>query len=176
QTLTLDGPVYPLAGPGVFLSGRPNEWLTSRFGAYTGDAGDDVAGNHGFGWRLGNNAGYTFFTEIAAAAPAGALPGTYTPGGLHDTAAPRPVRSWVRRSSHYELYLMVAQALIANDQGDPVLGVFAEITGSPQDLRNVVGIYAGCGVALFGPLPSRPKDVLGLAGSVLRFTNDFQAH
>jgi porin len=57
-----------------------------------------------------------------------------------------------------------------------VLGVFAEITGSPQDLRNVVGLYAGGGIALFGPLPSRPKDVLGLAGSVLRFTNDFQAH
>src|SRR5262249_30637480 len=91
QNLNLDAPVYPLAGPGVFLSGRPNEWLTSRFGAYTGDAGDDVAGNHGFGWRLGNNAGYTFFTEIAAAAPAGGPPGTDTPGGVDDTRGAPPV-------------------------------------------------------------------------------------
>ena len=37
-------------------------------------------------------------------------------------------------------------------------------------------MYADAGIALFGLLPSRPKDVLGLAVSVLRFTNDFQTH
>jgi porin len=176
QNLNLDAPVYPLAAPGVFLSGRPNDWLTGRFGAYTGDAGDDVAGNHGFGWKLGNNAGYTFFTEIAATAPPGALPATYTLGGIYDTGGSAQFGTGVRRTSHYELYLMVDQALVANDQGEPLLGVFAEISGSPQDARNVVGLYGGGGVAVFGPLPSRPKDVLGLAVSVLRFTNDFQTH
>ena len=48
QNLNLDAPVYPLAAPGVFMSARPLDWLTGRFGAATGDAGDGVAGNHGF--------------------------------------------------------------------------------------------------------------------------------
>ena len=139
-------------------------------------AGDDVAGNHGFGWQLGSNAGYTFFSEIAASAPQGSRPATYTLGGIYDTGGSAQFGTGVRRTAHYELYLMVDQALIANDRGDPVVGVFASISGSPQDARNVVGLYAGGGVAFFGPLPSRPKDVLGLAVSVLRFTNDFQTH
>jgi len=176
QNLNLDAPVYPLAAPGVFMSARPLDWLTGRFGAYTGDAGDDVAGNHGFGWRVGSNAGYTFFSEVAASAPEGSLPATYTLGGIYDTGGSAQFGTGVRRTAHYELYLVVDQALIANDRGDPVVGVFASVSGSPQDARNVVGLYAGGGIALFGPLPSRPKDVLGLAVSVLRFTNDFQTH
>ena len=145
QNLNLDAPVYPLAAPGVFISARPLDWLTGRFGAYTGDAGDDVAGNHGFGWRVGSNAGYTFFSELAASAPAGRLPATYTLGGIYDTGGSAQFGTGVRRTAHYELYLIVDQALIANDRGDPVVGVFASISGSPQDARNVVGLYAGGG-------------------------------
>lgn len=176
QNLNLDAPVYPLAAPGFFASGRPLPWLTARFGAYTGDAGDDVAGNHGFGWAIGSNAGYTFFSEIAAAGPAGRLPATYTLGGIFDTGGSAQFGTGQERRPHYELYVMVDQALIANDRGEPVLGAFASLSGSPQDARNVVGIYADAGLALLGPVPSRPLDVLGAAVSVLRFTQDFQQH
>jgi hypothetical protein len=46
-----------------------------------------------------------------------------------------------------DLYLtytgtMWAKALIADDQGNPVLGAFARVAGSPQDARNVVAINA----------------------------------
>jgi porin len=174
QNLNLDAPVYPLAGPGVFAAAKPMSWLTGRFGAYTGEAGNDVAGNHGFGWGLGNNAGYTFFSELAATAPDGSPPATYTLGGIYDTGGSAQFGTGVERRVHYELYLMVDQALLADDHGDPVLGVFARITGSPQDTRNVVGLYADGGVAAFGLVPWRPKDVLGAAVSVVRFTNDFQ--
>ena len=174
QSLNLDAPVYPLAGPGVFASARPHPWLAARFGAYSGDPGDDVAGNHGFDWELGSNAGYTFFSEIAATPPDARLPATYTLGGIYDTGGSAQFGTGARRRSHYELYVMIDQALIANDHGDPVVGAFGRLSGSPQGARNVVGIYADAGVALFGPLPSRPKDVLGVAVSVLRFTNDFQ--
>jgi porin len=176
QNLNLDAPVYPLAAPGVFASARPWSSVTARFGAYTGDAGDDVAGNHGFEWGFGNNAGYTFFSELAAAAPATwGVPATYTLGGIYDTGGSAQFGTGAERDAHYELYLMVDQALLANADGDPILGAFAGISGSPQDARNVVGIYADAGLAWFGPLPSRPKDVVGIAVSVLRFTNDFQA-
>ncbi len=174
QNLNLDVPVYPLAGPGVFAAAQPIAWLKGRFGAYTGEAGADIAGNHGFGWGLGNSAGYTFFSEVAATAPDGDPAATYTLGAIYDTGGSAQFGTGVERRVHYELYLMVDQALLADDHGDPVLGVFARLSGSPQDARNVVGLYADGGVAVFGLVPGRPKDVLGAAISVLRFTNDFQ--
>src|SRR5262245_61377536 len=107
QNVNLDAPVYPLAGPGVFASGRFRPWLTGRFGAYTGDAGDDVAGNHGFGWQLGSNAGYTFFCELAASPPEASLPASYTLGGIFDTGGSAQFGTGAERRAHYELYLMV---------------------------------------------------------------------
>jgi porin len=175
QNLNLDAPVYPLAGPGVFASGRPWSWLTGRFGAYTGEAGSDVSTNHGFGWGLGNQAGYTFFWELAASGPDTLPVATYTLGAIYDTGGSSQFGTGAERSAHYELYGMVDQALLADDHGDPIIGMFAELSGSPQDARNVVGVCADTGLAFFGILPGRPKDVFGAAVSILRFTNDFQA-
>jgi len=166
--------VYPLAGPGVFAAARPLAWLTGRFGAYSGEAGTDVTGNHGFGWGLGNSAGYTFFWELAAAAPESWTPATYTLGAIYDTGGSAQFGTGVERSTHYEFYGMIDQALLADAHGDPVLGAFARMSGNPQDARNVVSLYADAGLAAFGVVPGRPKDVLGGAVSVLRFTNDFQ--
>ena len=171
-----DAAIYPLAAPGFFASARPLPWLTTRFGAYTGDAGEDVAGNHGFGWALGNHAGYTFFSEIAAAAPVERLPATYTLGGIYDTGGLAQSGTREERRADYELYLMVDQALTTNDHGEPVIGAFASLGGSPQDVGNVVSINAAAGLTLFGPVPSRPQDVLGTAVSLARFTQDFQQH
>jgi porin len=173
QNLNLDAPVYPLAAPGVVVQARPTSWLTTRFGAYTGDAGDDVAGNHGFGWEIGRNAGGTFFTEFAAER-AGQLAGRYTLGGIFDTGGSAQFGIAEPRRSHYELYLMVDQALIADDRGDPVLGAFARLAASPQEVRSVVSVNVDAGLAWFGPLPARDNDVLGLAVSLFRFTDDFQ--
>jgi porin len=175
QNLNLDAPVYPLAGPGVFASGRPWSWLTGRFGAYTGEAGPDVSTNQGFGWGLGNQAGYTFFWELAANGPDALPVASYTLGAIYDTGGSAQFGTGAERSAHYELYGMVDQALLANDQGDPIIGAFARLSGSPQDAQNVVGVYADAGLAFFGVLPGRPKDVFGAAVSILRFTNDFQA-
>jgi porin len=69
---------------------------------------------------------------------------------------------------------MVDQALIADDQGNPVLAAFASLGGSTQNATNVVDLGADGGLTWFAPFPSRPNDVLGIALSVLRFTSDFQ--
>lgn len=172
QNLNIDAPVYPLAAPGVFILARPWPWLTGRFGAYTGDPGDDIAGNHGFEWKLGNNAGYTFFSELAASPPAPLYPAAYTLGGIYNTGGSDQLGT--ESNDHYALYLMADQALVLNAHGDPVLGLFARISATPQSARNVVGVYADAGLAWFSPLVSRPRDVLGVAVSVLRFTEDFQ--
>lgn len=174
QNLNIDAPVYPLAAPGAFAAGRVWPWFTGRIGVYTGDAGDDVAGNHGFDWELGNRAGYAFFSELAVTAPNWALPNTYTLGGIYGNRGSDEFGAAVQSGAHYEIYLMVDQALRVNGHGDPVIGAFARITGSPRDARNVVDIYADAGLTWFGPLTARPRDVLGAAVSVLRFTDAFR--
>src|SRR6185295_6677625 len=115
---------------GVFTSASPWSWLAGRFGSYTGDAGDDVAGNHGFGWNLGNRAGYTFFSEVAAALNP-SVPGTYTLGGIYDTGGPEQFGDAADRLDHYDLYFMVDQALAVDVHNDPVVGVFARVSGAP---------------------------------------------
>jgi porin len=173
QNLNLDAPVYPLAAPGLVVRGSPTSWLTMRFGAYTGDAGDDVAGNHGFDWEIGRNAGGTFFTEVAAERT-GPLAGRYTLGGIFDTGGSAQFGTLQERRAHYELYGMIDQALIADGRGNPVVGAFARLGGSTQDSRNVVSVNADAGLTWFGPLPARDNDVLGLGVSLFRFTNDFE--
>ncbi len=145
QNLNIDAPVYPLAAAGAFAAVRPWRWLTTRFGAYTGDPGDDVAGNHGFEWKLGSNAGYSFFSEIGVAPTGCRLPATYTLGSLYDTGGSDQFGTAAERRAHYELYLMADQALTVDASGEPALGAFARISGSPQDARNVVGLYADAG-------------------------------
>lgn len=170
QNLNLDAPVYPLAAPGVYAKAQPLAWLTGRFGAYTGDPGRDTAGNHGLQWKLGNNAGYVLFLEAAVSAPQAWLPATYTLGAIYGSGGSAQQASGFPDVDTYELYAMADQALIADANGDPLLAAFARLTGSPQQDRNAVWIYADTGLAWFGPLPARRGDVLGLAVSLLRWT------
>jgi porin len=173
QNLNSDAPVYPLAAPGVFLRAKPLPWLTGRFGAYTGDPGVDTAGNHGFEWKLGTNAGYIFFAEAAAAAPEDWLPATYTLGGIYDTGGKDPTIDGFARGSTGEIYLMIDQALLARASDDPVLAAFARISGSMPSSRSAVGIYADAGLA-WCDIPSRPNDMVGIAVSILRYTGTYE--
>jgi len=174
QNLNIDAPVYTLAAPGVVMTGQPSSWFTGRFGAYTGEAGKDITSNHGFGWGLGNNAGYTFFTEASANVADVPRPGTYTLGGIFDTGGSAQFGTGAERRPHYEIYLMIDQALIADERGNPIVAAFGELAVSPQNKRNVVDLNGGAGLVLFGPLRWRPQDALGGAFSTIRFTDDFQ--
>ena len=115
------------------------------------------------------------FGELAATPPDGWLPATYTLGAIYDTGGSDQYGPADDRVSHYELYGMIDQAIVASDAGDPVLGAFLRVSGSTQDRLNVVGLYADGGIAWYGPIASRPDDVLGLAASILRFTSDYRA-
>jgi porin len=176
QNLNLDVPVYPVAGPGVYVAGSFADGLAARFGAYTSDTPADVAGYRGLEWKLGNSAGYAFFAELSASASPAGLPGAYTVGGYFAS---------VRQPSFHDPddlvyaqwsgWLIADQALAVDDQGDPKVGSFARISYSPDDGRNVASIYADAGLIVYGAVPGRPDDALGFAGTVLRFTDDFRA-
>lgn len=174
EGLNVGAPVYPLAAPGIFAAARVLPWLSGRFGAYTAGTGNDVAGNHGFQWVVGNNAGYALFAELALSAPEGWRPGTYTLGWIFDTGGSGAHGPFAGRASNYELYLMLDQAIVAGADGEPVLGAFTRVSGNPQSDRNVVSFYVDAGITILGLVPSRPRDSLGLAGAVMQYTEDFQ--
>jgi porin len=174
QNLNLDVPSYAVAGPGAYLKSSFGEDVTARLGWYTADAGPDVASNHGFDWQLGTNAGSAFFAELALDASPSELPGVYTVGGYGATVRKPKLDGSGFVHAQWCGWVMVDQALRVDDTGDPTVGVFARASYSPDDERNVVGIYADAGLNVFGPIPGRPKDVLGFAGGVLRLTNDFR--
>lgn len=173
QNLNLDAPVYPLAAPGAFLRALLSRDVVTRVGVYTADAGVDVASNHGFGWQFGRNAGCTTFAEIGFDATPGGLPGTYTLGGYYANVRKPRLDGDGYTYGQWSGWVMVDQALKLDAMGDPAVGVFARFSYSPNDQRNVAGLYADAGISVYGPFARRPDDVLGLAGSVLRLTPDF---
>lgn len=180
QNLNLNTPTYPLAAPGVYLTSSLTSSLPSslvgdvvgRVAAYTADAGDDVASNHGFGWALGNNAGYAFFAELACGFAPAARPGQLTLGGYYASlTAPKLDGTGVVHSLG-SAWVMLDQALQVDTAGNPMVGVFARFSYSPPNGRAYAELYADAGLNVFGPIPGRPGDVLGLSGGVVRFTDD----
>lgn len=175
QNVNLDTPVYPVAGPGIYASsGLAGDWLAGRLGVYTATAAPDTAGNHGFDWRLGNDAGYAFLAELTASAEPYGLPGDYTAGGYFASVREPKWDGDGLVYAQWSGWLIVDQALRVDAQGDPVVGVFVRFSWSPDDGRDVVTLYGDAGLNVFGPIAGRPDDVLGFAGSVGRYSNAFR--
>lgn len=174
QNANLDVPVYPVAGPGIYATSPLGGVFTGRLGAYTADTPPDVSGNHGLEWRVGNNAGYAFFGELAASATPRGMPGTYTLGGYFASVRQQKLDDPDEPVyAQWSGWLMVDQALALDAQGDPLVGMFARFSYSPDDGRDAVTFYADAGLNVFGPIRGRPKDVVGFAGSVARYSDAF---
>lgn len=175
QNVNLDTPVYPVAGPGLYADGDlVDDWLEGRLGAYTATAAPDVAGNHGFEWRLGNDAGYAFFAELEATAEPGGLPGEYTIGGYYASVREPKWDSDGLVYGQWSGWVIVDQALRVDSEGDPRVGVFARFSWSPNNGRDVITLYGDAGINVWGVIASRPDDVLGLAGSIGRYSDAYQ--
>jgi porin len=177
-TVNTTAPSYPLAGPGAFVQWQVTERLGIQSGVYVGDAGPNDSGNDGFGWRTDHGA--VIFYEAAYKATLGALPGTYKAGGYDHTGRfddPRFGHAGRRHQGNYSVYALADQALVIGQDGVPTVAIFAGFGVNPQQDRNPVHIYGQGGLNVTGPLPPRPKDVLGLGVSGTRFSDDLvQAH
>ncbi|MBM4244950.1 MAG: carbohydrate porin [Deltaproteobacteria bacterium] len=174
QNVNLDVPVYPVAGPGIYAASGLGEALTGRLGVYTADTAPDTAGNHGFEWRLGNNAGYALLLELTASGAPGGLPGAYTAGGCFASVRQPTWDGNGLVHAQWAGWLIVDQALRLDARGNPAVGVFARFSWSPDDGRSAITIYGDAGLNVFGPIRGRPEDVLGFAGSVGRYADAFR--
>lgn len=175
QNVNLDTPVYPVAGPGIYLaSDLAGDWLGGRLGLYTATTAPDVAGNHGFEWQLGNDAGYALFTELSASAEPGGLPGEYTIGGYFASVREPKWDGDGLVYAQWSGWLIVDQALRVDAQGDARVGVFARFSWSPDDGRDVITLYGDAGLNVWGVIDGRPDDVLGFAGSVGRYSDAYR--
>jgi len=168
ENIDTDTPVYPLAAPGVYAHAKLSPSLDWKVGAYTANAGRDVAGNHGFEWKLGNQVGYGIYSELGVEpAPAG-LPGRYVVGGYYIAADVPLLTGDGSRYGNYSVWVMADQAVVVDGGGKPAVGIFARFSACPQKDRNPAFLYADAGVNFVGPIPSRPTDVFGLAFGILK--------
>ena len=167
------GPVYPLAAPGVYVRVGPAEGWTFRAGAYTADAGDDESSNFGFDWKISSDAGAAFYGEIELKRSPLGLPGAYTVGAFGSTNDFPDFESGRTADGAYALHAMIDQALLLDADGEPRLSGFVRAAFTPQDDRVSAQLHADVGLVLFGPLPGRDHDILGVAFSFLDFANDY---
>jgi porin len=167
------GPYYPLAAPGLYVTGRPSDHWTLRAGVYTADPGQDESSNFGFGWSL--DGGASFFGEIATHRHPMSLPGTYTLGIGATTAELTSFRTGGTVDGSQGVYVMADQALLIRGNGEPMLGAFLRAGYDPREDRAVLEAYGNAGLALYAPLPHRPDDVAALGVAYSKFATDYLA-
>jgi porin len=167
------GPVYSLAAPGLYVRFRPSDAWVVRAGAYTADPGDDESSNFGFDWKISSNAGAALYGEVETQRSPLGLPGTYTVGAFGGTNEFTDFGSGGTADGAYELHAVIDQTLLLNANGQPRLAGFVRAAFAPQDDRVAARYHVDGGLVLYGPLPGRESDVLGVACSFVDFADDY---
>jgi porin len=170
-TANINAPAYPLGGPGALVSWQAVESVTLQSGVYVADAGPNDGGNHGFGWSTDH--GWVVFAEAVYKASLGGQAGVYKLGGYYDTARFTDLVTGASDRGNWSVYVLGDQTLYRGADGVPTVAVFAGLGLSPQQDRNTVYYYGQAGVNVVGLVPFRPKDMLGLAATYTRFSDDF---
>ena len=167
--------IYPLIAPGARVKYSPNENFDFLAGVYDGDPGDADSNKHNTHIAVKSQDGLFGIAEgqYHYKMPlAGGLPGTVKLGGWHnskdiqDVAATDENGDPVIHDDNYGGYAILDQMIFreADEQG---LSAFAMGGAAPKD-RETVQRSVAAGLNYTGLIPSRDKDVMGVA-----FTNVF---
>jgi len=162
-------PAYRLTAPGVFFSAQPVEEWFMRVGAYSGNAGEDIDSNNGFGWRWGGATGIATFAETGVEIDIAGRPGTYVVGGFYDTSEFETFDGGTTRGN-WNIWFTLDQAILMQSNGeDTLLGVFFRAVPGPANNRNPIDWGMDGGIVLFGEPWGRPADEFGIAVTTANF-------
>lgn len=196
----LDSPAvtYYIATTGVRLRADPIEQFYVETGCYDGNpdptagSGVDPSNLNSTGTRISlNNGAFIMFEagyKLNQGAKATGLPGTYKLGGWMHThtfadeydqtlnnnnSALAPTDIVLHRGDH-GLYAMadqmVYQEAANSEQG---LGLFARVAGSPPN-TNLISFYVDGGLNYIGLIPTREKDIFGIAFAYAAISPDIR--
>ena len=170
---------YPVAALGFRMRWEPTNNLYFMAEISDGDPGKN---NGGFDWKLDSKEGFLNFFEtgyhFGDQEESRTMPGTYKFGWWYHTDEFDDVRDMdgngdpLEHNGNYGLYFIADQMLIPGERKRG-LGAFIQVGGVPDD-RNLVDSYIGGGFHYQGIIPSREKDVLGLAVARASISDDFK--
>lgn len=173
-------PIFAVAAPGIHFLAHLDDRFAFQVGLYHGGPGPDERSNHGSDWETGAGQGVALFYEGSCSFSFQGLPSTLRAGGAIHTGKFDDFRAIALSDSPasatglYSFYLIQDLLLAARDADHPSIGAFWRLGLSPQQDRSVVHVYGDAGFNWFGPLPSRPDDILGLAVSYTEYGKDFR--
>ncbi len=169
----LTEPTYPVGGLGILLRYDPKPSFYWQTMVADGNPGTQNGNDkHGVRFNLSRSSGAVGFTEASYVEkpPDGStrLRGTYKIGGFYDTSFYEDNSGSSLHHGNYGAYAIVDHQLYrapgSTKDAFQGLGAFSRISFAPDD-RNPVFFYFDTGINYTGLLPTRPKDIFGVAFS-----------
>ncbi len=182
-----DPNIFPVAAPGVRIFVQPVSKFSFQAGIYGGDSGGTQdENNHGTNFNLRSRDGALVFSEVAYylnQSPGDrGLTGTYKLGAFVHTGSQafQTFDSQTRvalgtgnsedRSTNFGVYGIVDQDLYK--YGGKTISGFLRIGGAPEDV-NFVSFYVDGGVNFTGFVPTRQRDIAGVAVAHSSISDDY---
>lgn len=161
---------YANATAGLTLGYQHKGWDV-KLGIYNGNAGFDEKSNQGFDYELQGVAlwyqvGYNY--EIADLSGYIAFGGSYNSNEFERFGYDEVARNL------YSFYLLLQQDILANDEGDAILGAFARVAYNPSGAIAENKLYIDAGLNWFAPIPTRENDVFGIAVGFTQAGKEFR--
>lgn len=169
-------PFYPTAAPGVFVATRTySGGLELRFGAYTGDVGEDEPSNIGFDWAFGD--GVSFLGEVLLRPRILNRRGTLALGAAGTTADLRDSTSVSPQPSDasWALYGTLDWPLLISESGESQAALFFRGFGSPESVRAPIHWYASFGLSAKNPWFGRGRDSFGFGFNWQKYSDAYVA-
>jgi porin len=175
-------PIYPVGGLGVRIDYRPSSSATFRAGVFDSNPGiQDLNDKHGIAFHLNPTAGLIFVAEgvyqVNPTRENRGTVGTYTIGGYYDSRQYSGDFVHPVHASNGGLYAIIdqvvyrAQPYIDEKSSKQGLSIFTSCGVAPRD-RNVVSLYVDCGCNYLGLVPGRENDILGVAVSYTKLSDE----
>ncbi|MEM1059439.1 MAG: carbohydrate porin [Verrucomicrobiota bacterium] len=165
-------PAYRLTAPGVYFYAQPVEEWFVRVGAFSGNAGDDIVSNNGFGWRWGGATGIASFAETGVNVDLNGLPGVYLVGGFYDTSE-FTAFDGSTVNNNWNVWFTIDQAVLMQSNGtDTLVGLSFRMVPGPSNNRNPIDWGLQGAVVVFGEPWGRPQDQFGIGVANVNFPTE----